>query len=290
MFSQHNTVDTSYTINSAYQKIVKKYSYVSIAKLKDVEPVLCIPNISYKVQADINLCMNAFINIKENRKPAIILIHGGAWKSGVKEMLDPLAQNLAINGFNCFTIDYRLAPQYKFPEAIFDINDAIQFIIQSAEEFKIDSNKIIILGCSAGAQLASLVAATSHSTTFQKEPVHLRALINIDGILAFSHPKSKEGTLAASWIGDTEKNNLNLWNEASALTYIDENCPPTLFIASDFERFQAGRDEMISILKQYNIQYQVKTIHNAPHTFWLFNPWFDEVIRSILNFLNLSLN
>ncbi|WP_159427046.1 alpha/beta hydrolase [Formosa haliotis] len=284
-----STADTSYTITSAYKKVLKKHPYISIAKA-DTKQVKAHLNIPYKIIGKDNLQLDAFIHDSASLKPAIILVHGGAWKSGSKELLNPLAEQLAAYGFNSFSINYRLAPQYKFPDAIFDINDALRYIVKHADEFKINPNKLILLGCSSGAQLASLVATTSQSTTFQKQLVHLKALINIDGILAFSHPKSEESTSAANWIGATENDNPELWKQASPLTYVDETCPPTLFIASDFGRFQAGRDEMISILKQHTIPYQVKIIHDAPHTFWLFNPWFDEVTHIIIDFLNVILN
>ncbi|MGJ5643079.1 alpha/beta hydrolase fold domain-containing protein [Formosa sp. S-31] len=290
VFAQNRPIkDTSYTITSAYNKALKKYPDISIAKTRDTSIVKYTPNIAYKTTPNYSLYLDAFINTKNTNAPAVILIHGGGWKSGSKSLLHPLASVLAANGYNSFTIEYRLAPQNKFPDAVSDVFDAISFIKTQAATYNINPEQLIILGSSSGAQIASLVATTAHKPIFTKTPVNIKGLVNIDGILAFSHPKSEEGTLAASWLGDTETNNPELWKQASALTYVDQNCPPTLFIPSNFERFQAGRDEMIAILEQHHIYYKISAVHNAPHTFWLFNPWFDSVADSTINFLNYIL-
>ena len=73
---------------------------------------------------------------------------------------------------------------------------------------------------------------------------------------------------------------------ASALTHTDKNTPPILFINSSIPRFHAGRDDMIAILNQNNIYNEVHTIKDAPHSFWFFNPWFDETIRYTTQFLD----
>lgn len=287
LFAQTTTTtDTSYTIHSAYKKAKKKYPSISIAKGTTSKDVKAFLNVPYTIYGNDTLKLDAFINTKGTKKPAVILVHGGAWKSGTKELLNPLATTIAANGFSCFSINYRLAPEHQYPKAVLDVFKALSFIKQNASNYHIDTNKIAILGSSSGAQVASLVATTGQSKLYLDQPMALQALINIDGILAFSHLKSEEGTLAASWLGATEANNPELWKQASALSHVDKNCPPTLFIPSDFERFQAGRDEMIAILKEHNIYYKISPVHNAPHTFWLFNPWFDNVSDSIINFLN----
>ena len=119
-----------------------------------------------------------------------------------------------------------------------------------------------------------------------KTTSNVQAIIDIDGILAFRHPESEEGTVAGLWLGGSYDEKPDVWKEASALTHINKNTPPTLFINSSKPRFHAGRDDMIAILNQYKIYSEVKTLENSPHSFWFLNPWFDETINTTTQFLN----
>jgi acetyl esterase/lipase len=81
-----------------------------------------------------------------------------------------------------------------------------------------------------------------------------------------------------------------LWVDASPLTYINSNTPPILFINSSIDRFHAGRDEAIKILQASNIYFKVHTVPKTPHSFWLFEPWFDETLDLCILFLEKVFN
>ncbi len=284
-------LDTSYTSRSAFLKAQKKYPEIELVTLKAESEVVIKRDIVYKSIGGRDLHLDAFFKPQKELRPAIILVHGGGWKSGNKTMQQPLAQQLAERGWVCFTVEYRLSLEAQFPEGIKDVKSAVKYVRFNAESFGVDASKIAVLGCSSGAQMASLIATTNGNSVFEDvkflETVssNVQALVNIDGILAFHHPKSEEGTLALEWLGGTYKELPEIWNQASALSHVNGKTPPSLFIKSDFERFQAGRDEFVKILEQNNIYYEIKPMHNAPHTFWLFKPWFDEVLLSVDQFL-----
>ena len=96
---------------------------------------------------------------------------------------------------------------------------------------------------------------------------------------------SEEGEMAALWLNGTYEENPKNWENTSALTHANKNTPPILFINSSFNRFHAGRDDMIAILNQNKIYNEVKTIQNSPHSFWFFNPWFEETVQYTTEFL-----
>jgi len=282
--------DTSYTVNSAFTKSKKKFKTIEIAKPKNFDNVTTYNEIVYKKIGDRKLSLDAFINTNQNN-PAVILVHGGGWKSGDKSHMKPMAQYIASQGYNCFAIEYRLADEAVYPNGIYDLKDAIKYIKDNAEKFHVDTTKVAILGCSSGAQMATLVGTTNHKLKFEspssyKHTATVQAIINLDGILAFKHPKSKEGTMASAWLGGTYEEKPATWEEASALTHTDKNTPPILFLNSQYERFHAGRDNMIQILNKHHIYNQVETFENSPHTFWLFHPWFHQTITYITTFLD----
>lgn len=89
--------------------------------------------------------------------PAMVLIHGGSWRSGNKSELKRLGEDLATHGYLCLSIDYDVHPR-SFPYSWQESRAAVVFLRQHAAEYKIDPARIAVLGTSAGGQLAALVA------------------------------------------------------------------------------------------------------------------------------------
>lgn len=292
-FAQVNySIDTSYTVKSAFKKEIKNFPEIKIREQKHSAAVHVVNDITYVDTKTRPLQLDVFMpNANKKKYPAIVMIHGGGWKSGDKSHLFPMAEKLAENGFTCITVAYRLSPEAKYPNGIYDIKNAIQFIKENHQKFQVDTTKLAILGCSSGGQMAALIGTTNCNPKFQdaesnyKSSVAVQAIIDIDGILAFHHPQSKEGEMAGLWLNGSYVENKKNWIEASALTHANKDTPPTLFINSQYDRFHAGRDEMVAILKQNAIPYQIETIENSPHTFWLFDPYFDTTINYITQFL-----
>lgn len=285
-------VDTSYTIKSTYNKLIKQYPFITIAESKKNKDVAEIYDLVYNQKQNRALHLDAYFYKKEKLNPAVIMIHGGGWRSGNKSQMQVIAQEIASKGYSCFAIEYRLSLEAKYPEGIYDIKNAIKFIKDNAKNFHVDPNKIAILGCSSGGQMAALIGTTNGDLAFEdvlnksKSSSKVNAIIDVDGILAFKHRESKEGEMASFWLKGTYEENPENWKNASALSHTNKNTPPILFINSSFDRFHAGRDDMITILKENGIYNEVKTIENSPHSFWFFQPWFDEMINDTTQFLN----
>ncbi len=284
--------DTSYTVFSTYKKEIKKYPFIQIVRKKEAKNVVNEKEIIYKKIDSRLLHLDAFWLKSKKQNPAVILIHGGGWKSGDKSQMEPLALTIAAKGYSCFAIEYRLSPEAKYPAAIYDVKNAIQFIKTNAKRFHIDTTKVAVLGCSSGGQMAALIGATNGDNRFEenlsnsKATTHVQAIIDLDGILAFKHPESQEGIVASQWLGGDYESAPSVWKEAAALSHINKNTPPTLFINSDMPRFHAGRTDMIAMMDQFGIYNEIKTIPNSPHSFWFFDPWFDEMATWTIAFLD----
>lgn len=273
--------DTSFTILSEYKKQLKKYPQMKIVQPENNPSVLEQKDIVYTENENRSLHLDAYLFKSNTKLPAVVMLHGGGWKSGDKSMLETFAEIIASNGFQCFAIEYRLSDEAQYPAGIDDVLKAISFIKNNAERFNVDTSKIAILGQSSGAQMASLIG-TKYNT-------EVNAIINIDGVLAFHHPESTEGKYASLWLGGTYKEIPEIWNDASALFHTNEKTPPILFLNSQHDRFHAGRNDMIGILNKHKIYSRVETIPDSPHTFWLFEPWFDKTVQYTLDFLNEKL-
>ncbi|WP_428232273.1 alpha/beta hydrolase fold domain-containing protein [Flavobacterium sp.] len=292
IIAQSYSVDTSYTVKSTYAKLIKKYPFIKIAGANKGINDSKIENVVYYKNANRTLHLDAFFNKGKKRNPGIIMIHGGGWRSGSKDQMQILAQEITAKGYSCFAIEYRLSLEAKYPQGIYDVKNAIKFIKDNAKKFNIDPDKIAVLGCSSGGQMAALIGTTNEDIAFEdahyksKSSSRVQAIIDVDGILAFKHPESAEGEMAAFWLGGTYDENPENWKQASALNHTSKNTPPILFINSSFDRFHAGRDDMIAILNQNKIYNEVKTIQNSPHSFWFFQPWFDETVVYTTQFLD----
>ncbi|MET0944209.1 MAG: alpha/beta hydrolase [Flavobacterium sp.] len=292
-FAQSNySVDTSYTIKSTYNKLIKKYPFITVSQSQSNIAVTEIKEVIYQKHKDRMLHLDAFFFNKEQNNPIVIMIHGGGWRSGNKDQMQDMAREIASKGYSCFAIEYRLSLEAKYPEGIYDVKNAIKFIKDNAIKFNVDPDKIAVLGCSSGGQMAALIGTTNEILDFEdksfksKSSSKVHAIIDIDGVLAFKHPESSEGDVASFWLGGTYDEKLENWKNASALNHTNKGSPPILFINSSFPRFHAGRDDMIAILNQYKIYSEVKTIENSPHSFWFFEPWFSETIVYTTQFLD----
>lgn len=92
--------------------------------------------------------------------PVVLVIHGGAWRTGDREQLARLNQHLAAKRYAVAAIDYRLTPQHPHPAAVEDVRAAIGFLKENAERLGINPQRIVLLGRSAGGHLALLTAYT----------------------------------------------------------------------------------------------------------------------------------
>ncbi|MEO7984842.1 MAG: alpha/beta hydrolase [Bacteroidota bacterium] len=291
--------DTSYTISSAYQSTIKTYPQIKIAAPFHSPSITEKYNITYCKNGKRKMLLDAFYPTQKNSRPqpAILIIHGGGWRSGDKTLHHPMAQRLAGLGYICFTPEYRLASEALYPAAVYDLKAAVRWIRKNAKRYNIDVTHIAVAGHSAGGELAAFIGATNGNPLFEgnggntKFSSRADAVIDIDGLLAFIHPESGEGddskriSAATNWFGASKTTNPELWKQGSPLTHAGKNTVPTLFINSDAERMHAGRDDYITILQSNNIYNEVHHFDKSPHLFCLFDPWFEPTIKYMDDFL-----
>jgi acetyl esterase/lipase len=291
--------DTSYTTYSAYASTKKTHPQIKIVNEFHFKSVQQKRNITYCKIGQRKLLLDAFYPSSKTKakRPVIIIIHGGGWRSGNRTQHYPLAQRLADLGYVCFTPEYRLSTEALYPAAVNDLKAALRWIRSNAKTYNIDDKKIAVLGFSAGGQLAALLGVTTGNPKFEGSQCNLKsssavnAIVDLDGTLSFVHPESGEGddtkktSAATYWFGYSKKENPNLWEEASPLTYVGRNAPPTLFINSGVDRMHAGRNDFLTVLNENKIYSEVKTFSDAPHSFPLFDPWFEPTVKYIDEFL-----
>ena len=113
-------------------------------------------------------------------RPAILAIHGGAWRGGDKAWGEQFAEALCPFGYVVVSINYRLAgrPNGTWPAQIEDVQKALKYVRANAARFRIDPARIASLGMSAGGHLATMVALRDDSTG---PGGRVSTAINLDG-------------------------------------------------------------------------------------------------------------
>jgi acetyl esterase/lipase len=113
-------------------------------------------------------------------RPAILAIHGGAWRGGDKAWGEQFAEELCPFGYVVFSINYRLSgrPNATWPAQIEDVQRALRYVRANARRFRIAPDRVASLGMSAGGHLATMVA-------LRDDPAgpdgRVTAAVNLDG-------------------------------------------------------------------------------------------------------------
>lgn len=123
-------------------------------------PIGATLGIQYGGADDPDTTMDVFTNAGAGDVlPTIVWVHGGAWIAGSSDNVDPYMQILASEGYTAVALNYSLGPEQVYPTAVNQLNTALHYIDENAAELGIDNSQIVLAGDSAGAQLASQLAA-----------------------------------------------------------------------------------------------------------------------------------
>lgn len=174
--------------------------------------------------------------------PTVVWIHGGAWISGFKEDVDPYARILASHGYTTVSLDYTVAPEAVYPTAVTQLNNALAFLVANAAEYRIDPDRIVIAGDSAGAnltsQLATLVTNPAYATevgiTPALTPEQLRGVVLNCGIYDVSGIPDAPGITGwgfriALWayLGEKDWSHTTGGDQMSTLDFVTKDFPTT---------------------------------------------------------------
>ena len=206
--------------------------------------------------------------------PLTIFFHGGGWVIGDLDTHDVVCRQLANEGqFDVLAIDYRMGPEHRFPTAIDDAINSINWVNKNPLDLPIMNNKIAVCGDSAGGNIAAVCCINSK---INAEPrIKFQALIYPSTHLG-SNYKSKEkydgyilSKLLMKWFEEKyiNKNQLNDWRAAPILFEDLSNLPNTLIVVAGCDPL---RDEGIAYgeeLKKAGNKVEIKIFEGQIHGF-----------------------
>ena len=224
--------------------------------------------IVYSKVGDRELLLDAFVPKREGDLPAVLVVHGGAWRSGNRQQLRTYAKELAKRGIVCFAIDYRLAPEHKFPAQIEDCREAVKWIRANATEFKVDTERLGAIGYSAGGHLVCLLATTGEKPKEENGNVDTR----IKAAAAGGAPTDfrsfpDNGKWAEYWMGGDLRTCPDLFRDASATAFVDKEDAPVFFFNGTVDKVVpiAWSQSCYEALKSIGVKTEMHTIEGAGH-------------------------
>jgi acetyl esterase/lipase len=183
-------------------------------------------------------------------RPAMVLVHGGAWTHGNRSMLPDWDRWLNEEGYEVFDVEYRMPPPVRWLDEVGDVKSALGWVAAHAAEYHVDSSRISLMGGSAGANLAMLAAYSAGDTLLLPSTdvpaVKVRSVINFYGptdlALLYRTCKSADYVrpLMREYLGGTPEQLPDRYLMLSPLTHVDATDPPTLTLIG-------GSDRLVSV-------------------------------------------
>ena len=229
--------------------------------------------------------------------PLVIYLHGGGLETGKYSGISSIFLNsLASAGYAVASINYRLAPQYKFPAQIIDAKCAVRFLRQNANLYGINASSIGAFGDSSGGQLVSLLSLTASDSAFNvgqysSQPSSIQAAVDMFGPTNLTEITSPADPSIQQVYGN--QSNVVL---ASPSHYVSTGGAPILIIQgmNDTNVPEAQSVEFYNQLKAVGAQTQIILIANSEHEFAQvgptpINPSQAQVALDMVNFFNMYL-
>lgn len=234
-------------------------------------------DIDYARVGDTALLLDLHTPSGVKQPPLIVYVHGGAWRAGSKSDV-PIA-GLLDHGFAIASVDYRLSTQARFPAQIHDIKAAIRFLRAKASSFGINTEKIAIIGSSAGGHLAALTGVTNgHRELEGRVGDHLDQSSDVSAIVSFYGASNLESILGQSTefgltvripalkllLGDLPEKVPALAKLASPVAHLDKQDPPLLLLHGDADP-QMPPAQSVEFQKAYQSKVRLITLPGSKH-------------------------
>jgi acetyl esterase/lipase len=236
---------------------------------------------------EFSIPLDVYVPKSEGPFPAILLIHGGGWKARQIDSDKPLAERLALRGYVVAQVAYRLSTEAQYPAALHDCKAALRFLRAKAKDYKIDPTRIGCAGGSAGGHLSGLVGMTGGMKELEgtggheEESTAIKACVVMAAtmdLIAANEEKNSESAVA--FFGPI-KEKKQIYFQASPISHVSKTSPPTLFIEGEKDTLKVGRAEMQEKLRAAGVPTELTTLKDAPHPFWMSQPWLDETAKAI---------
>lgn len=195
--------------------------------------------IVFATRGEQQLKLDLITHGEDQRRPAVLFIHGGGWRKGSRTVYHNRMRSLAKLGYVVASTDYRLTDVAPWPAQLDDVRAAYRWLIDHADQYGIDPERIAVAGSSAGGHLSQMLAfAPSEQPEFPRP----RAVVNYYGpsdlreISRIEHVRQ----IIEPLIGGRLEEHPSRLSAISPVTHITRGAPPVL-------SFHGTEDELVPI-------------------------------------------
>ncbi len=208
--------------------------------------------------------------------PLVVYVHGGGWQSGDKNEGAGYREvaGLQNEGFLVVSINYRLAPQAKFPAQIQDVKCAIRYFRAQASTYNLNSSKIGVWGGSAGGHLVSLLGTSDSSAgwdvgEYLDQSSRVQAVVDMFGPADLTRSFAGLGSQLQKDVFGAASPTDPILAAASPITYVSPDDPPFLIL-------QGEQDDLVPVeqsqslydsLQAASVGCELVFVQNAGHGF-----------------------
>lgn len=206
----------------------------------------------------------------KGKRPCVIVIHGGSWAGGDKLQLPELNSEMTRWGYHVASINYRLAPAHHYPVPLEDVQSAINYLRSESESLLIDTSRFVLLGRSAGGQIALSAAYTLNEKT-------IKAVIDFYGptdmVWGYHNPTNPlvldSRKILEDYLGGTSDQVPQQFIHSSATETVTTHTPPTLMIYAENDPLVSPRHgtRLAAKLRPMNIPFFELYLPWATHGF-----------------------
>lgn len=210
--------------------------------------------------------------------PAVVCIHGGGFRAGDRNGYNDMIRQLAQHGYVAVTVEYRLAPKFPFPAAVYDVKASVRWLRANAKRYLIDPDRIGAMGGSAGANLAEMLGVTEGVKFLEgtegnpDQSSRVQAVVSYFGPTDFtkSYGKSVDAAevLPLYLGGNLEKARVRHL-QSSPLYWVTPNAAPTLCIHGTKDNYVADEQArwFVDKMKASGAEAELLIMENAGHGF-----------------------
>ncbi|MCF8380464.1 MAG: alpha/beta hydrolase [Bacteroidales bacterium] len=280
-------ISIGFVFNGLCQEVVFK----SVEFPKDYNAKI---DVVYTEIADWQGRMDLYTNLNSPKTtPVVINIHGGGWNHGEKESQTNF-KTFFKNGFAVANVEYRLVDVAPAPAAIEDVRCALIYLFRHAKDLNIDTNKIIIMGGSAGGHLALMAGLLGNDKRFDsnckyEQEIKVAAIIDKYGLSDLS--SLLQGSSVKNWLGEGYEDE-EFVRSVSPFYFVSENSPPVFIVHGNADPV-VPYDQSVQLfekLKANKIKTEMLTIEGGKHGKFLpeEDSLFYDKVWKFLDELNLT--
>ena len=209
--------------------------------------------------------------------PCLVFFHGGGWVIGDLDSHDVVCRKLAHESeLIVISVDYRLAPEHKFPAAVDDAIAATKWVAANAKQLGIDASRLMVGGDSAGGNLAAVVSLAARDGNGPK--IAGQVLIYPATDFAMKHPSHSEPETSIllthtviRWFRDHYLNGAadgQDWRASPALAKTLAGLPPAYVLTAGADPLRDEGNEYAARLKDAGVAVTTRTFPGQFHGFF----------------------